>query len=240
MILRKLYRFPVEPSIVGFIFYSSILGIFTSSNPTLVNLLIVIIINFHLIFTIDSVYQSDRVLSISSIYGILSNSILIILIATYDIEIFYSIVPAAILLFITLLSKSIYGRRSVTTTLIGTSALTSLTLPFAAITGGTTYNTFIAWIVYTSYVLTSLAYVESCLRRLNTTISLISSLTLIPIYFFLNPLFSLIAIDPLAKTFTLHISKSFVDNKEITRLGIIEMIRLTIHVIMILVIIKLL
>lgn len=228
MKVKRLYRFPTEPSIVGFIFLAGIIGILTSGRPDPLRITIVLLINFHIIFTIDSIFHSGKLFTPESIYAILSNSAIFILLGLIEYDILYSLIPTALLISITVVSMIVYGKTDVLTISTGALALTSLVLPSAAIAGDITLDTFNMWIIYSLYILVDVLYVESKMEKIDTWIPMISSLALIPIFFILNRYYLLLLADLFARTMTHHIHKSFISIEDITKLGVSETIRLLI------------
>ncbi len=231
MSIKRLYKFPTEPSIVGFIFFAGILGIFTSGRPDPLGILIVLLINFHIIFTIDSIYHPEKLLSIPSLYALASNSLIALYLALQEYEILYSLIPTALLITITIILRKLYGKTDMLTTSTGSIALTSLVLPSAAIAGEITSNTFNIWIIYSLYILASVLYVESKIGRIDTWIPAIFSFAIIPIYYILNQYYLILLADTLAKTLSHHIQKNYTPLKEITKLGVAETKRLFIFII---------
>ncbi|HIQ13469.1 MAG TPA: hypothetical protein EYH44_03700, partial [Thermoprotei archaeon] len=148
MNIRRIYRFPIEPSIVGFIFLAALFGVFTSGYPNLYGVFITLAVSLHLIFTIDSIYNRDNILDVSAIYALASNSAIFLFLSLQEYEVLFSLIPSALLTILTLLSKSILGRNDIITTLVGSLALTSLVLPASAISGGLTIKSFNIWIIY--------------------------------------------------------------------------------------------
>ncbi len=231
MRINKIYRFPTEPSIVGFIFLAGILGIFTSGRPDPLGIIIVLLINFHIIFTIDSIYHPEKLLSLPSIYAIISNSLILFYLGLMDYDILYSLVPTVTLIVITIISRKFYGKTDMLTTSTGSLALTSLVLPSAAIAGEITSNTFNIWIIYSLYILTSVLYVESKIERIDTWIPMALSFALLPIFYTLNQYYMILLADTLAKTTSHHIQKDYITLKDITKLGVMETKRLFIFTI---------
>lgn len=228
MKIYRVYRFPIEPSIVGFIFLAAILGIFTSGYSTLFGIFITLAISFHLILTIDSIYNRDNIFEISAIYALATNSAIFLILSLQEYEILFSIIPSALLTVLTLASKSLLGRNDIITTIVGSMALTSLVLPASAISGDLTFKSFSIWIIYTLYILISILYVESKINRINILIPPVTTSILIPIFYILNEYYIILLADPLAKSLNHLILRSYIDPKEITGLGKSEMVRLLI------------
>jgi len=231
MKINKFYRFPTEPSIVGFIFLAGILGIFTSGRPDPIGTIIVLLINFHIIFTIDTIYHPEKLLSLPPIYAIVSNAAILFYLGLQEYDILYSIVPTGLLIVLTIVSRNLYGKTDMLTTSTGSLALTSLVLPSAAIAGNITVNTFNIWIIYSLYILTSVLYVESKIERIDTWIPMALSYLLIPIFYLLNQYYIVLLADVLAKTTSHHIQKNYIALKDITKLGVTETKRLFIFTI---------
>ncbi len=222
----KIYRFPAEPSIVGFILFATILGAVSSKEINYIYFFLLVAIQLNLIFTIDNVYRAKRFFELPTIYALISNGIPYIALSILDYDVLYSFIPLSLLLILTIYSAIEYGREHIFTNLIGTISLGYMVITSSAIVGKITQLTVSTWVVYTFYLVISVLYIEARLGKINDLPPVILANISFIIYYLLNPIYAILSVDLNAKTLTHYISRNYIDKEKITKLGISEMKRL--------------
>ena len=164
--IRRIFRFPAEPSIVGFIFFATILGVISADSIDPYKVILLFILQLHLAFTIDNVYRGRRLLDISGIYTFTVNVIPYLILAIYDYDVLYSLIPLAVLFILTTYLVRTYGREYTLSTIVGTIFLSYMVVTSSAVVGYITRSTMNLWVVYMLYLSISVIYVEGRIGKI--------------------------------------------------------------------------
>ena len=232
MVLRELFRPPREPSALGIMVFSALVGIATAEQLNAIGTILAIFALLLHVFTFDAAFTAAQLRRKSRLALItILNAVPYIAatVAWHD----YTLIVALLAYTPVLAAYLALGLRGMLRTppgyVAGAALLSYAAILSAALAGNPTRSTLLAFVLMMLYTASTAAYVESRLpiRKTSPLLPLVLWLPAPVLAAVEEPVLLLTCIEPSAKLLANTARNTKIDMKMIKRLGWIEFARLT-------------